>query len=308
MGYRMSNQHKWDQRYLRVARLVALWSKDPSTKCGAVIVRPDNTLSSVGFNGFARGMDDSPELYADRSIKYPNILHSEWNSIRSSQDPSLKGYTVYSWPIPPCNECTAALMQKKVGRVVAEDPTVAPGDVFARWKPMFDDANDMHKQLIIPIEYSGIEGDVLPEVLFDHSNKWHGRFLNLAHEVSTWSNDPVAPRSAIIVRSDKTVASLGFNGYPQKIDDTPLQDNAEGSRSARLIPAELNAILFAQDPTLQGHTVYTWPSAPSLRAVNHLIQEGISTVVAPDTEGGLEEGVKELLAKMNIELVLVKAK
>lgn len=46
---------KWDERFIELARLVATWSKDPSTKVGAVIVRPYRTVASVGFNGFARG-------------------------------------------------------------------------------------------------------------------------------------------------------------------------------------------------------------------------------------------------------------
>jgi deoxycytidylate deaminase len=36
------------------------WSKDPSTKVGAVIVRPDLTVASIGYNGFPRGMSDDP--------------------------------------------------------------------------------------------------------------------------------------------------------------------------------------------------------------------------------------------------------
>lgn len=34
---------KWDQRFLELAKVVSTWSKDPSTKTGAVIVRPDKT-------------------------------------------------------------------------------------------------------------------------------------------------------------------------------------------------------------------------------------------------------------------------
>lgn len=300
----MSSQQQWDQRFLRLARLVALWSKDPSTQCGAVIVRPDHTLASVGFNGFARGMDDNPENYADRTIKYPHILHSEWNAIRSTQDPSLAGNTVYAWPMPPCDECTAPLLQKKIARVVSNPPEQ---DKLIRWQKMFDNAHDMCTQRNVPIDHVALDEPLLPALEFDHPNKWHGRFLNVAREVSSWSHDPIAPRGAVIVRADKTVSSLGFNGYPQKVDDTPLQSNSEGARSARLIPAELNAILFAQDPTLKGHTVYTWPSVPSLRVINHLIQEEVSTIVAPASDE-MDPSVPVLLAKMGIQLLVLSPK
>jgi len=36
-------QEKWDKRFLDLAEFVALWSKDPSTKCGSVIVDDNKT-------------------------------------------------------------------------------------------------------------------------------------------------------------------------------------------------------------------------------------------------------------------------
>ena len=51
----LTNREKWDRRFLRLAREVASWSKDPSTKVGAVLVDPlDNTIVSLGYNGFPR--------------------------------------------------------------------------------------------------------------------------------------------------------------------------------------------------------------------------------------------------------------
>ncbi|GHU49660.1 hypothetical protein FACS189459_1810 [Bacilli bacterium] len=38
-----------------IALLVAQKSEDPSTIVGAVIVRPDNTIASTGYNGVMRG-------------------------------------------------------------------------------------------------------------------------------------------------------------------------------------------------------------------------------------------------------------
>ena len=114
---------EWDQRYMRAAKIVALWSKDPSTKCGAVIVRPDKTIASAGFNGFPRGMSDNIERYEDRLFKYPHIIHSEWNALLSSNDASLENCSVYAWPMPPCHECTGFLLQKKISRIVCPTPS-----------------------------------------------------------------------------------------------------------------------------------------------------------------------------------------
>ena len=38
---------KWDNYFLGLARYVSSASKDPSTQTGAVIVRPDRTVSSM---------------------------------------------------------------------------------------------------------------------------------------------------------------------------------------------------------------------------------------------------------------------
>jgi dCMP deaminase len=53
-------------RFLQLAEFIAGWSRDSSTHCGAVIVRPNRTIASVRYNGFPRGCDD--EIRADRRI------------------------------------------------------------------------------------------------------------------------------------------------------------------------------------------------------------------------------------------------
>ena len=55
----MNSQLGWDQYYLSLSCLVASKSKDPSTKCGAVIVSPENVVLGTGFNGFARGVKET---------------------------------------------------------------------------------------------------------------------------------------------------------------------------------------------------------------------------------------------------------
>lgn len=110
---------KWDERFIGLARHVAQWSKDPSTQVGAVLVRPDRTVASVGFNGFARRVEDSKERYADRPTKYEMIVHAELNALLNTRE-SIEGYTLYVTPLPPCAQCTAALIQRGIGKVVLD--------------------------------------------------------------------------------------------------------------------------------------------------------------------------------------------
>jgi len=58
----MTSNPTWDYRYLKLAKEVAQWSKDPSSKIGAVAVGPKGNVLAQGYNGFPRGIFD----YEDR--------------------------------------------------------------------------------------------------------------------------------------------------------------------------------------------------------------------------------------------------
>ena len=109
---------KWDARFANLTKLVSLWSKDPSTKVGAAIVRPDKTVCSVGYNGFPRGVPDKDEWYADRNIKYKIVQHAEANALHFAQE-KLEGYTLYVYPLCPCATCAGAIIQNGIKRVVS---------------------------------------------------------------------------------------------------------------------------------------------------------------------------------------------
>lgn len=49
----------WQEYFNNVAHAIALKSKDPSSKVGAIIVDKDNRIVSQGFNGFVAGCDES---------------------------------------------------------------------------------------------------------------------------------------------------------------------------------------------------------------------------------------------------------
>lgn len=109
--------HKWDIRFIALAKHIAGWSKDPSTKTGAIIVRPDQTIVSVGYNGFARGMHDDYIFYIDRESKYSRIIHCEMNAILNARE-HLQGYTLYVWPFMCCDRCSVHVIQVGIKRVV----------------------------------------------------------------------------------------------------------------------------------------------------------------------------------------------
>ena len=65
---------KWDVRFLELAKHISLWSKDPSTQVGCVVVGPDREIRSTGFNGLPRGLEDTEERLNNREIKYPMMF------------------------------------------------------------------------------------------------------------------------------------------------------------------------------------------------------------------------------------------
>jgi dCMP deaminase len=125
----------WARRFLDLAALVASWSKDPSTKCGAVIVRPDKTICSVGYNGFPKGMPDDEQSYLNRSDKYSRVVHAEVNALIWSQDRSVKGYSVFLSPFLSCDRCFVQLAQAGIAEFVA--PKATP-EQLGRWGDSFD--------------------------------------------------------------------------------------------------------------------------------------------------------------------------
>ena len=114
----MSRPDKWDIRLIGLAEHVAQWSKDPSTKVGAVIADKKHRIISLGFNGFARGVSDLAERLDDRQTKYDMIIHAERNALLFANS-SVDGASVYVWPLLPCAQCAATLIQVGIAEVIA---------------------------------------------------------------------------------------------------------------------------------------------------------------------------------------------
>jgi dCMP deaminase len=118
--------NKWDERYLDLAAGVAGWSKDPSRKIGAVAVGSKGSVLAQGFNGFPRGISDSPDRYEDRTRKYELVVHAEMNVIYNAtyNGVSLDGATLYVHGLPVCSDCAKGIIQVGIKRVVMKDQEI----------------------------------------------------------------------------------------------------------------------------------------------------------------------------------------
>ena len=113
---------------LGMAKHVARLSKDPSIKVGAVIFDPKRRLISAGYNGFARGVEDTPERLNNRDTKYKLILHAEKNAIMFATGPTDNCTLVVTHPC--CAQCAALAIQAGIKHVVWSKPSK---DFMTRW-------------------------------------------------------------------------------------------------------------------------------------------------------------------------------
>jgi dCMP deaminase len=145
------NLQSWDIRFLGLAKFISAWSKDPSTKVGAVIVDPNHRVVSLGYNGFPVGIEDDERL-KDRETKYKIVLHAESNAIMFANI-NLNNCTIYTYPFQPCSSCAGLIIQSGIKRIVC------PNNDVGRWKENFRLSSQLFEEANIPIKYYDIHWD-----------------------------------------------------------------------------------------------------------------------------------------------------
>lgn len=108
---------KWHVRFLRLAKEVSTWSKDPSTKVGCVLVR-DKRVVSTGYNGFPKGTEDHLDRLNDREKKYEITVHAEVNAVTTAalHGVSTDGCSAYV-TFNPCSRCASVLINAGIKHV-----------------------------------------------------------------------------------------------------------------------------------------------------------------------------------------------
>lgn len=148
---------KWDRRFLDLAGFIAGWSKDPSTKVGAVIAHPKNRrIVSTGFNGLPAGVEDSESRLLTREIKYEMMAHAEQNALLFA-GPQAMGCTLYVTPLPPCARCAVLIIQAGIARVVcpepgAEKPALEQGR--RDWSQTFQVSQEMFEEANVRVDFA----------------------------------------------------------------------------------------------------------------------------------------------------------
>jgi len=138
---------KWDQRFLDLAAHVACWSKDPSTKVGAVLVGTKRQIA-LGFNGFPPGIKDSTFRLTNREIRLRYTMHAERNVLDNAEF-SPAGSTLYTTH-PPCCACALSIVSKGVRRVVSLPMS---SDFRSRWGAEVFNSRDVLSEAGVQVNF-----------------------------------------------------------------------------------------------------------------------------------------------------------
>lgn len=126
----------WHNRFIDLSHYISSWSKDPSTKVGALIVDSDNNVRTIGYNGFPRGAVDSQERLSNRDLKYPLTVHAELNALMTCARLGIRTEGCYIiCTNMPCTTCCGAIIQAGIKKVIITAPSE---DMLSRWKESMD--------------------------------------------------------------------------------------------------------------------------------------------------------------------------
>jgi dCMP deaminase len=102
----------WEEYAMALAGVAALKSKDPYVKVGCCLLRHDNTIASLGYNGFPSGVKED---WSDRDERRKYVNHSEQNALRfvKPNECYLAAITLL-----PCNDCLKSLASYGIKKVI----------------------------------------------------------------------------------------------------------------------------------------------------------------------------------------------
>lgn len=113
----------WKEYFDNLSQVIKTKSNDTNYQVGAIIVDKDNSIVSTGYNGFPRGVpDDKPDRH-EKPEKYFWFEHAERNAIYNAakMGSSTDGCTMYITSPIPCADCTRAIINAGIKKVVCHD-------------------------------------------------------------------------------------------------------------------------------------------------------------------------------------------
>jgi dCMP deaminase len=111
----MNKRISWKEYALQIAMVAAKRSEDPYLKVGACVLRYDNSVAGVGYNGAPPKIEID---WSNRDERRKRVVHAEINALRYVRPNEC--YLLACTHIP-CNECLRAIASYGIRDVVFRD-------------------------------------------------------------------------------------------------------------------------------------------------------------------------------------------
>jgi len=105
----------WECYALSLAKVAALRSEDPFVKVGACVLRRDNSVASLGYNGAPPKVDIN---WTNRDERRKRVIHAEVNALRYVSPEECK---ILACTLLPCNDCLKLIASYGIKEVVYID-------------------------------------------------------------------------------------------------------------------------------------------------------------------------------------------
>jgi len=105
----------WEEYALKLAETASLRSEDPYVKCGACILRYDNSVAALGYNGLVPGSEID---WSDRDYRRPFVSHAERSALRYCKPGEAMLIAV---TLSPCQACMMDIAMYGIKKVVFRD-------------------------------------------------------------------------------------------------------------------------------------------------------------------------------------------
>lgn len=103
----------WAEYALALATAAATRSEDPWLKVGACVLRSDNSVAGIGYNGAPPGITID---WNNRDQRRVHVLHAELNALRYCTTKDTEGGLLAVTHLP-CQECLKTIAAYRIKRV-----------------------------------------------------------------------------------------------------------------------------------------------------------------------------------------------
>lgn len=288
-------------KYLLLSDKIAEFSKDPSTKVGAIFLNKDESAPrSFGYNGMPRGLDDNNEERNQRPEKYLWYEHAERNGIYNIAREVLEGHIMFCTKFPNM-EGARGITSSGIKKVIVEIPSEINLD--EETKKMNERVETLFKEtgvelikinrLHIEAGYSPYEvhselhkekqlsqEDVLKKIQEFSTHEKYLRYLDITKEYAQSFSPDRKEKNASMILNEKTLAPIengfGVNAPPSNI---LISEEMHGEdKEFWFQEAEKNAIFNAVKHKFEGTTaIACW--CPCIRCSLAMVSVGLNKVV-----------------------------